>query len=213
MLTPGVDTSAWTSYKNGWAELKALIEGNRAPSLGYGRAGLWHTTTIGDTTVLVVKSDLHPSTDGVKLPMQALWKQLIAQAKPRLVITTGTAGGVQADTLLGDVIVARHVKWDCTTTFADASFARDGYHSTVRFEVGGFNEAAYDLIPVNATHLPAATRKPYVWRDTEAHPAQTLTTDFFAFDDTADTYGLRTYNAKARASRWTTQHWAWRCGR
>jgi hypothetical protein len=39
VLTPGVDTSGWTAYKNGWDSLKALIMGDRAPSLEYDRAG------------------------------------------------------------------------------------------------------------------------------------------------------------------------------
>ena len=160
-----------------------MIVGDRAPALDYGRAGLWHTTTIGGKTVVTFKSDLHPSTDGINLPMRALWAQLIAQAKPELVITTGTAGAVRADTLLGDVIVSRDVKWDCTKTFADAAFAHEAYHGTLAFRVDEFDEAARDLIPVNAAHLPAATRAPYVWHDTKEHPAAAITTDFFAFDD------------------------------
>lgn len=199
VLTPGVDTAQWTPYRNGWPALKNLIVGNRAPALGAQRAGLWHTTQIGATSVVVVKSDLHPSTDGPNLPMRALWNQMIAQVQPKLVITTGTAGGVQADTLLGDVIIARHVKWDCTKTFADAPFAHDSYTSTVRFDPAEFNEAAQHLIPVNAAHLPAAPRTPVIWRDTRDHPARAITTDFFAFDDAQDHYQLRAYDPLARA--------------
>jgi nucleoside phosphorylase len=199
VLTPGVGTALWTPYRNGWPALRGLIEGHRAPALQFARAGLWHTATIGDKSVVVFKSDLHPSTDGPNLPMKALWKQMIDQVRPKMIITTGTAGGVQADTLLGDVIVARHVKWDCTTIFANSPFANDSYLSKLEFFSEEFDEAARDLIPVNAAHLPKAARAPYVWRDTAHHAARTITTDFFAFDDAQDHYGLRAYDAHARA--------------
>src|SRR5690242_19191316 len=41
ILTPGIDTRAWTEYKNGWDALEKLIIGHHAPALGYGRTGLW----------------------------------------------------------------------------------------------------------------------------------------------------------------------------
>ena len=165
VLTPGVDTTAWTSYRNGWAALKALIVGHRAPALSLNRAALWSTTKIGDTTVVVVKSDLHPSTDGPNLPMRALWKQMINQVQPTLVITTGTAGGVQADTLLGDVIIARHVQWDCTKTFADAPFAHDTYTSTVPVRPGRVH-------PHRPRSDPRQRRPPTRSRQTPLHLAR-----------------------------------------
>ncbi len=199
VLTPGVDTTAWTPYRNGWTALRALITGHRAPALELNRAGLWHTTTIGDTRVVVVKSDLHPATDGVHLPIRTLWKQLVDQVRPRLVITTGTAGGVQADTALGDVVLARTVRWDCTHTFAHAAFAHDTYTSPLRLHPGELTTATHRLLPVNAVHVPDGNHTPRVWVDAPAHRAQAVSTDFFAFDDTEDHYGLRAYDPHARA--------------
>jgi nucleoside phosphorylase len=56
------------------------------------------------------KSELHLSQDGPKMPIAALWRQLIAEVKPKLVITTGTAGGIGAGVELGDVVVAKSVR-------------------------------------------------------------------------------------------------------
>ncbi len=199
VLTPGVDTTAWTPYRNNWDTLRHLIVGDRAPARELNRAGLWHTTRIGDTSVVVVKSDLHPATDGRNLPIRTLWAQMIGQVSPRLVITTGTAGGVRADTTLGDVVVARTVRWDCTKTFAHAPFAHDSYTSPLRLHPGEFTTAASRLLPVNAVHLPSGDHTPRIWVDAHDHPAQAVSTDFFAFDDAEDHYGLRTYDPRARA--------------
>ena len=198
VLTPGWDTTEWYPYRNGWTTLKKIVHGE-APSLGYNRAGLWATTTVGNASVVTVKSDLHPSTDGAQLPIRALWRQMIEQVKPSLVITTGTAGGVGADTQLGDVIVARHVRWDCTQRFPDQPWAHAAYVGHEKFEPAEFTTAARTLIPVNAKKLPDPTRPPIIWRDTADRPAHTISTDFFAFDDAADRYGLRTYDPHARA--------------
>ena len=200
VLTPGLDSKQWTSYTNGWPEIRALIEGHRAPSLESKRAGLWHTTKIGDKSVVTFKSDLHPATDGAKLPLKTLWKQLIGQVKPKIVITTGTAGGVQGTTLLGDVIVGHNVRWDCTQTFANAPFAHASYASTFKASTSKLDLAQRNLMPANADHFKMTqNRGPVIWRDSSRKPAQVITTDFFAFDDADDHYGLRAYDSKARA--------------
>ncbi len=54
---------------------------------------------------------------------------MIGQVQPRLMITTGTAGGIGAATLLGDVIVSSRVRWDATTRFADQPWAHAAYIS------------------------------------------------------------------------------------
>jgi purine-nucleoside phosphorylase len=43
-----------------------------------------------------------------------LWAQLIQEVKPKLVITTGTAGGIGSAMELGDVVAAQAVRFDCT---------------------------------------------------------------------------------------------------
>lgn len=201
VLDPGHPTTTWTSYRNGWTELKKSVQ-KGAPSLesGRDRAGQWAVATIGDATVVLVKSDLHPSTDGPSLPIRALWVQMIEQVHPRLVITTGTAGGVGAETLLGDVIVSSRVRWDATKRFENDPWARASYISTgIQPSHSHLRKAHSGLIPVNAAHLPTAPRTPRIVTDTRAHPTSVISTDFFAFDDADDHYGLRSYQPDARA--------------
>jgi len=199
ILTPGWDTTRWTAYRNGWAGVRAMITGHRAPALHYRRAGLWAVTRVGHATAVVFKSDLHPATDGSRIPLTALWRQLIDQVKPSLVITTGTAGGVGADTVLGDVVVARRVRWDCTKQFSHKPFAHTEYVSDLALDPSLFAVAEQKLIPVNANRLPPGNRAPRVWLDSPETPAAALTTDFFAFDDADDHFKLRTVDPGARA--------------
>jgi nucleoside phosphorylase len=198
VLTPGLSTTDWTRYRSGWESLKKEVQ-KGAPSLEIDAAGLWALTRIGSTRVVVVKSELHPSTDGAKLPLRMLWQQMIDQVQPKLVITTGTAGGIGKETQLGDVIVTKHVRWDCSERFANTPFAHSLYTSSATLATNLFEEVQKTLIPINAAHLPAAPREPVIVRDTTSNSTTTITTDFFAFDDAADHYGLRTYEPDARA--------------
>jgi nucleoside phosphorylase len=200
ILTPGVHSTEWTPYRNNWPAIKSLIEGGRAPALESDCAGYWALTKIGDVTAVLVKSELHPSTDGPKVPIVTAWQQWIDQVQPKLVITTGTAGAVQGTTLLGDVVVSKHVTWDCKRQFKNQPFAGKSFHSAAHVEAGWFVDAEHHLIPINADSLPAPyyTGRPRVWVDS-SHPAHVISTDFFAFDDTEDTYGLRTFDKSARA--------------
>ena len=200
VLTPGRSTAQWMPYRNGWDELKVSVAPG-APSLAQNQAGLWSLTEIGGVSVVVMKSDLHPVTDGAELPIRTLWRQIIAQVQPTLVITTGTAGGIGADTLLGDVIVSQHLQWDCTRRFADQPFAHEAYTAPGPSLTADVLQAKVaDLLPINAAHLPAAARPPMVVTGAgHLEPVYTVTTDFFAFDDADDHYGLRAYQPQARA--------------
>jgi nucleoside phosphorylase len=200
VLAPGYPTTAWTSYRNGWDELKKSVQ-QGAPSLRSDQAGRWALTQIGDISAVLVKSDLHPATDGPTLPIRALWAQMIGQVQPRLVITTGTAGGIGAPTLLGDVIVSSRVRWDATKRFQDQPWAHAAYTSSgTQPAPTHLPTAQQTLIPVNATtHLPPAQRTPAILTDTPTESTSVISTDFFAFDDARDSYGLRTYQPDAKA--------------
>jgi nucleoside phosphorylase len=199
VLSPGTPTTAWIPYRNGWDKIKPLVHG-MAPSRGYDRAGLWMTTQIGSRKVVLFKSDLHPSTDGMELPITVLFKQLIEQVRPTLVITTGTAGGIGTETLLGDVIVTQKVSWDCTKDFKDSAFAQETYTSSYKLASSRFSQAHKTLIPINAKRLPQPVpRTPVIVHGTKSKPANTISTDFFAFDDASDHYGLRAYDPRAHA--------------
>ena len=201
VLTPGRTSTEWSSYRHNFEnDYKPLIR-RGAPALESDRLGVYSQCRIGGRSVLCVKSELHLSQDGSHLPVRALWKQMIAESGAELVITTGTAGGVGAETQLGDVVVTKTVQFDCKRTFEGASFAKALYSDPITAGASStqFATAVKSLIPANANRLPLAPRTPTLVLASETETPAVLTTDFFAFDDTTDSYGLRSYNPRARA--------------
>jgi hypothetical protein len=114
--------------------------------------------------------------------------------EPKLVITTGTAGGIGADVEVGDVVVSPIVRFDCTTRFKNFKF--DG--EPIAMEVfkndamSKLNVAA-NLLAANAGQLPKDnTRAPQIFTtDLSDLPDSVVTTDFFGFDITDNHYGLK----------------------
>lgn len=200
VLTPGVPSTSWYVYRHKFDAYKPNIRAG-APALESGCLGVYHQCRIGRRSVICMKSDLHLSQDGPELPVRTLWRQIIEETGAKLVITTGTAGGIGAQTLLGDVIVTKSVQFDCKKEFAQSPFAKATYTDGALdgASAGRFATADQTLIPANSGCLPAAPRAPMIVSATAADPATVLTTDFFAFDDTTDSYGLRAYNPHAHA--------------
>jgi nucleoside phosphorylase len=201
VLTPGTPSTAWHVYRH---EFESRYKPNLrpgAPALESDCLGVYYQCRIGQRSVVCMKSDLHLSQDGSKLPVRTLWRQIIEETGAQLVITTGTAGGIGAETQLGDVIVTKSVQFDCKKTFAKAPFAKSSYSDGELPSSSGARFALADesLLPANAARLPQAPRTPRIVPGSAADPAAVLTTDFFAFDDTTDSYGLRAYNQQARA--------------
>lgn len=199
VLTPGRPSEGWSIYAHEFDSVyKPLIRAG-APASESERLGLYAQCRIGSHEALCVKSELHLSQDGPQLPVRKLWKQMIEECEPKLVISTGTAGGIGAQTLLGDVIVTKSVQFDCQKTFKSAPFAKSSYGDAHPLASGRFALADRSLLPANADRLPAAARAPKIVAETAHEPRTVLTTDFFAFDDAENSYGLRTYNPHARA--------------
>jgi nucleoside phosphorylase len=187
VLTPGITSTSWNYYTKDWSVYEPQLD-KRAPALDSKRLGSWHLTTIGKTTVLCFKSELHPATDGPALPIRKLWAQMIAEVQPQLVITTGTAGGVGDGTELGDVAVATAVRWDCQEQFKSEPWATTAYPtSTLTAQMRTALAATGPLIAANAGKIPSQylSRAPEIWES-----ETTVTTDFFAMGDTTDHYGL-----------------------
>lgn len=201
VLTQGHPSEAWQTYRHEFDSYYKPLLHPGAPALQSNRLGLYSQCRIGETNVLCMKSDLHLSQDGSHLPVRALWKQIISESQAKLVITTGTAGGIGSQMILGDVVVTKSVQFDCRKTFKNAAFAKARYSDANEHGASSshFALANESLIPVNANRLPPAVRAPAIVPATESVPEAVLTTDFFAFDDTTDSYGLRAYNSDARA--------------
>jgi hypothetical protein len=200
VLTPGKDSrNDYVSYKHNFATIaKKMRRG--CPALEAGRLGAYWTARIGAKTVVVFKSDSHLSQDtkvapkaGETLPNEDLWRQIIKEVSPSLVITTGTAGGIGKECEVGDVVVSPIVTFDCQKwlkkePFRDSTF-RSGAIKTKNFTI------ARRLFKANAGQLPQDnTRAPRITIGTNNKSA-VLTTDFFGFDTSDNHYGLQKLGA------------------
>jgi len=113
----------------------------------------------------------------------------IAQAvQPKVMITTGTAGAIGADVLLGDVVIAAQTRFDCTKQFKKEPWAQASY-KTSALPAGALAAITPDLTRVNASRIPGAHPQPKIC--TGDRRGTVVTTDLFAFDDSTDFYKLQ----------------------
>jgi nucleoside phosphorylase len=194
VLTPGLASSAWTRYAEDWSKYEHQLT-ERSPARDSKCLGLWALTNIGSKTVVLFKSDLHLATDASSLPIRQLWGQLIAAVKPSLILTTGTAGGIGAETQLGDVCVTNGAKFNCRDTFKTAPFAQQSYIGPA-WSPGPRLQASGELLAANASRLqPVATRAPEI--TTVIGEPGVETVDYFGFADATDAYGIVAHDAYA----------------
>ena len=196
VLTPGKDSrNDYVPYRHNFAKIsKKMRKG--CPALQAGRLGAYWTTSIAGKKVVIFKSDSHLSQDlkraptpGQTLPNEDVWRQIIAEVNPALVITTGTAGGIGTQCEVGDVLVSRIVRFDCQNWLKKEPFAtavyRDGAVKTKYFA------KARGLFKANSGQLPADnSRPPKIVVATKDEQA-VLTTDFFGFDTSDDHWKLQ----------------------
>lgn len=187
VLTPGFDSkNDWKPYTKNFAEIAADMRAG-CPALQANRLGTYWTTTIGQRRVTLFKSDSHMSQDGPKLANARVWKQIIEDCKPQWVITTGTGGGIGPESEVGDVLVSRFVTFDCQRQFKrfdGDSFACPSGPPSARFA------KAQSLFEANRKFLPPDNpRAPKILAAAAAVDG-VLTTDFFGFDNSDDTYKL-----------------------
>ena len=196
VLTPGKDSrNDYLSYTHNFAAISAKMRKD-CPALEAKRLGAYWTTTIGTKSVVVFKSDSHMSQDGPQLPNIDVWRQIIQEVEPSLVITTGTAGGIGTAFEVGDVVVSPVVRFDCTAKFKNFKF--DGqpiaaaHYSTAAAKTTHF-AAARSLFKANAAQLPSDnTRLPKIFRvGPKALAGSVVTTDFFGFDTSDNRYKLQ----------------------
>jgi purine-nucleoside phosphorylase len=198
VLTPGKDSrDDYVSYTHNFAAIsKGMSRGS--PAVKAKRLGAFWTTTIAGKTVLVFKSDSHLSQDTDKhfpangvLPNAQVWRQIIAETQPKLVITTGTAGGIGADFEVGDVVVSPTVRFDSQKWLKPASFSKASYSGKAANRQ--FFEEAKTLFAANAGQLPKDNARPptIVVGPPGALPSSIVTTDFFGFDTTDNHFQLQ----------------------
>ena len=196
VLTPGKDSrNDYVPYTHNFATISKKMK-KGCPALDAGRLGAYWTTTIGKTKVVVFKSDSHLSQDTKTLPAgngtlpnYDVWKQIISEVQPNLVLTTGTAGGIGKTCEVGDVIVSPIVrydglKWLKKAAYHDASY-QDGAPKTKFFA------KAKTLFKANAAQLPKDNTRPPAISISTALPKSVLTTDFFGFDTSDNHFKLQ----------------------
>ena len=197
VLTPGKDSrDDYVPYTHNYAAIAATMT-KGSPAVKAQRLGAFWTTTIAGNSVVVFKSESHLSqdtnrrlpSDGV-LPNAVVWKQIIGEVQPKLVLTTGTAGGIGKPFEVGDVVVSSVVRFDSQKWLKSAPFADAHYHSQPA--VTRYLTKAQTLFAANAGQLPPDnTRPPEIFQVGPSDlSASIVTTDFFGFDTTDNHYHL-----------------------
>lgn len=191
VLTPGKDSrNDYKPYTHNFAKISKNMRAG-CPARNAKRLGAYWTGSIGGKEVVFFKSDSHMSQDGPKLPNIDVWKQLIAEVKPKLVLTTGTAGGIGTEFEVGDVVVSPIVRFDCTSKFKKEPFHDADFSSQVP-QQGHFAKAK-ELFAANSGQLPKDnTRPPKIAVVPDgAVNSSVVTTDFFGFDTSDNHYKLQ----------------------
>jgi hypothetical protein len=211
VLTPGWESTPthkgargnyWYSYKSNWDTFLPLL-GKAAPALEENCLGYYLPCTINNKRVLAMKSNLHLARDGAQLPMIPWWKQVIAETGAKLIITTGTAGGIGPEVVLGDVLVAESCQFKTTHTYnvelpQEQSFPCTASLPNWNAILPNSNVRPEDLMEANATQLPSNPHNYPVCiidKDDDSSimqgPAVNITMDYFGFDNVENTYGLK----------------------
>jgi nucleoside phosphorylase len=194
-LTPGVASTAWTHYTKNFPKYESQLTG-RSPAKNAQRLGEFHMTSINGLTVCCFHSQLHPATDSNSLPTAQLAAQIAADTGAELIITTGTAGGVGDGVALGDVNVATASSSLFTTRLKGEAWSKKTWQTTPLSsgQQAKLEESA-ELLMINAKGLPEkwAPRAPKIWY------GEGVSTDFFAYGDASDHYGLLAYKPNCRA--------------
>jgi nucleoside phosphorylase len=212
LFTPGYPTSAWYEYRHNITAYIPLVTGAKAPfnatakedARYYHSLGLYFPCTIGKAKVLLFKSGLHLDHDGPATPYRKLMDELLQMIQPKIFITTGTGGGIGTDVALGDVVIAGLTKFYCPKYTPDQPQFKgnDQFADKTKYP---WNADSYNTTPVPAKALTAITPAltsvnaariheynpravPKIW---SAATDAIVTTDFFAFDDSQDTYKLQ----------------------
>ena len=136
VFTPGVSSATrWYRYDRNFEQYLPEIR-RGAPARNAQRLASYHPAKIGRRRVLCVKSELHLNQDGVRtgdgtatLPVAELFRQIIGEVEPQLVITVGTCGATFPEHDMGDVAVTRAARFLLQEEFANEPFAERSYRS------------------------------------------------------------------------------------
>jgi len=195
LFTPDYPTASWYEYRHAVDGYVPLVTGAKAPfndttadmARYYHSLGLYFPCKIGEAKVLLFKSGLHLDYDGPATPVFRLMGELAQTVAPKVFITTGTGGGIGEDVKLGDVVIAGTVQFDCQTQFARESWSKASFTAS-KLPPGALEALVPSLTSVNASRIVGARPNPKFF---SAADDKIVTTDFFAFDDSTNHYGLQ----------------------
>jgi nucleoside phosphorylase len=195
LFTPGFQVSQWYEYRHNVQSYIPLVTGDMAPfndkqadmARYYHSLGLYFPCRIGKARVVLMKSGLHLDYDGPAYPLRKMITEVVQAVQPKLFITTGTGGGIGKEVALGDVVIAGHTKFHCTTQFKSEPWATASYAASP-IPAGAIPAITPALTKVNAARIAGAHPVPRMW-DTAADTI--VTTDFFGFDDSTNYYKLQ----------------------
>lgn len=188
----------YTIYPDLWSRrligaYQRMGTGTPALNRGAERWGSYFRARVGSKRVLLLKSELHLNQDGERLPVAALVRRCVLETGASLVLSTGTAGGVDAEQVLGDAMVTNAARFRLDQEFGNAAF-NNVVHTSSYNPPDTMVEAAnkifmpvpeIEMVPPTAhfpegTRLEAEDRPPTMKID----PRPILTTDFFEFGTT-----------------------------
>jgi Phosphorylase superfamily len=218
VLTPGKDSrNDYVPYMHNYSAISAKMRVG-CPARNAKRLGSYWTTTIGGKKVVVFKSDSHLSQDTTKkspgtptLPNYDVWKQIIEEVRPRLVITTGTAGGIGTDCEVGDVVVSPIVRFDATKWLKSAPYHDAVYRSQA--PVTKYFPTAKKLFKPNEDQLPRDNKRPPKIFLAKSPATSVVTTDFFGFDISNNFYNLQGLGHVCEMGDAVLGKWQARCPR
>lgn len=195
LFTPDFLPSKWYEYRHGVDAYIPLVTGQRSPfndkretmERYFHSLGLYFPCRIGNARVLLFKSGLHLDYDGPALPVRKLVAELLDVVQPKMLITTGTGGGIGKEVALGDVVIAGLTRFDCAAQFKDEPF-HDASYKTSPLPAGALAGITPALTSVNAARVTGGRPVPKMW---SAATDAVVTTDFFGFDDSTDHFKLQ----------------------
>ena len=212
---------SWSRYGRNFKTIKPKITGGlvgpkkQPTALATGIMAYLQLVTVNKARVLLVKSEMHPVRNGKKLPFIDLIQQLIVEAEPTLVITSGTGGAVGSHLNCGDVVVTETALFHCKSSYPDypeiPNIKKGGNPAPLSNNVS-VNTAQIDYVNQNMMKLtlPGLTgdtaklhadgigfvtmnQNPqiYYMQVPGAKAMNVLSADYFSVDDTHDTEGLQ----------------------
>jgi nucleoside phosphorylase len=212
-MTPGVwampasgTAGGWHVYANQFEAKYAGRFTGRSPAEKAPYIGKFMPILLGGKKVLLFKSNFHLARDNASMPVKDMFKQIIEQTNPKLVITSGTAGAIGNKLFLGDVVVANTARFKLDGTFKNLPANGKSFTSGYVVPSGGHLANLSALISPNVPSIKQAhqqypnavksfSRDPRIFsaatQSQIGEPAEIVTTDKFEFDTAANAFGLQ----------------------